>query len=80
VVQEGAWSQDPQAEAPGGTKVAKVVRDDEVGLARHGHLDNHLIVLVLEERPPKEEDLLAHRNLADSINKSLDMMGSLPAT
>lgn len=80
MVQERAWSKDPQAEALGGTKVAKVVRDDEVGLARHSDLDDHLVVRVLEEWPPKEEDLLVHGNLADSIDKSLDMLRSLPAT
>jgi hypothetical protein len=80
MVQECAWSKDPQAEAPGGTKVAKVVRDDEVGLARYSDLNDHLVVRIPEERPPEEEDLLARGNLADSIDKSLDMLGSLPAT
>jgi hypothetical protein len=56
VVQECAWSKDPQAEALGRTKVAKVVRDDEVGLARHGDLNDHLVVRILEEWPPEEED------------------------
>jgi hypothetical protein len=42
VVQESAWSKDPQAETLGGTKVAKVVRYDEVGLARHSDLNDHL--------------------------------------
>jgi len=80
VIQEGAWSKDPHAEALGGTKVAKVVRDDEVGLARHCDLDDHLVVRVRQERPPKEEYLLANGNLADSIDESLDMLRSLPAT
>jgi hypothetical protein len=79
VVQECAWSKDPQAEALGGAKVAKVVRDDDVGLARHGDLNDHLVVGILEQRPPKEENLLVHGNLADSVDQSFDMPGSLPA-
>jgi len=80
LVQEGAWSKDLQAEAFGGTKVAKVMRDDEVGLARHGNLDDHVVVRILEKRSPKEEDLLPHGNLADAIDKSLDVLRALPAS
>ena len=80
MVQEGPWSKDPHAEALGGTKVAKVVRNDEVGLARHGDLDDHLVVRVRQERSPKKENLLVNGNLADSIDESLDMLRSLPAT
>jgi hypothetical protein len=80
VVQEGAWSKDLQAEPFGGTKVAKVMRDDEVGLARDGDLDDHVVVRILQKRPPKEEDLLAHGNLADPIDESLDMLRALPAS
>jgi hypothetical protein len=79
VVQECAWSKNPQAEALGGSKVAKVVGDDGIGLARHSDLNDHLVVRILQERPPKEEDLLAYGNLADSIDESLDMLRSLPA-
>jgi hypothetical protein len=77
VVQEVTRCKHPQAETLGGTKVAKVVRDEELRPARYRDLDDHVVIWILQERAPKEEDFLPNGNPANPIDEVLDVLSTL---
>ena len=78
MLEEGTWRKHPQSETLRGGEVTNIVRHDDLCLAGYGYLDDHVVVWVGQQGPPKEEDLLPHSNSAHLIDQILDVARPLP--
>ena len=62
------------------SKIPDVVRNDHARLTRDGHLDNHVIVGVGEQRTPKKVYLLPYCHGAQVVDESFHVARALSAS